>query len=294
MQIQPPSHLTNKDDDDPILLFQNIRTDQLSKQQIFIGGIPFLPATSLELVAYSLHRLERIRPASKEKERRPISHGPQVVLPIDPYRYTWIRFSSKRRKLAAQSFINLPEGAGISWLSRLYGKPLPESVSLVSYTLNMIRLAQAKGYTVFIVGGKDEMLEKLIHNLKRSFPELRIVGKHHGYLKGNSKERVLEALRKTDPHIILAGLGYQKTFHWIQKNYDRFGDCIMINMEGALDIIAGVRKKAPDFIAIRGFSWLWRSINRPWRLYRLLVTFYWFISSLLRKFLGFEKKTVES
>lgn len=283
-------HTTNKDDDDPILLFQNIRTDQLQNQKVFIGGIPFIAADNMELVAYSLHTLEQIRPASKEKERRPVQHGPQIVLPIDPYRYTWIRSSSKRKKFAAQAFLNLPEGAGIKWMSNLYKKDLPESISLVSYTLNMIRLAQAKGYTIFIVGGKDEMLERLIHNLKRSFPNLRIVGKHHGYLKNASKERVLEALRKTDPHIILAGMGFHKTFSWMQKNYDRFGDCIMINMEGALDIIAGTRKKAPDFISVKGYSWLWRSLNRPWRFHRSLIIIYWFFSSLFRRLLGLEKK----
>ncbi len=287
-QVSNP-FLTNKDDDDPILEFKNIDTGHLEIKKIDLGGIPFYPATGSELIAHSLHRLEELR----EMKRRDLhTHsGPQFVIPFDPYRYAWVRMRRKFLEIAQSSFINLPDGAGLLWLARMEGKKLPELVTTIGYSMNLIRLAQAKGYTVFFVGGRDEVLDKLAMNLKRSFPNLRIVGKHHGYLKGASKQRVVEALRKTDPHIIFLGIGYHKGMKWLMENRGALGNCIIVNMAGELDILAGKRKKAPDSFAIRGYTWLWRTMNRPWRWHRFLVIVYWFFGTLFRRIFRRKKST---
>lgn len=288
MTSESSAFFTNKDDDDPILEFKSIDTGHLEVKKVYLGGIPFLPATAPEFLAHSLHRLEELR----ELHRPPHSGvvGPQMVLPFDPYRYTWVRTRKKFFALARSAFINLPDGAGMRWIAHMEECELPELVTTIGYTMNLIRLAQAKGYTVFIVGTRDEVLDKLVVNLRRSFPNLRIVGKHHGYLKGESQRRVVEALRKTDPHIILLGLGYHKGMKWLMEHKGEIGNCIIVNMAGQLDILAGRHKKAPDWFVTHGYTWLWRSMNRPWRWHRFFVIIYWFFTSVFRRLFHKNKK----
>ncbi len=268
------SAITNKNDDDPILELKTIPTESLEKT--VIANVPFYVANGQELLALSMKKLEAMREGHSSSEKPPAL----FVQPLDPYRITWLQRHKRYLAFLRESFINLPDGGGMLWMSRRYRSELPAQISVASYGMNLIRLAQAKNYSLFIVGGKDKTLEKLAANLRRSFPALRIVGKHHGFMKGEARERVLQAIRKTDPHIIFIGLGHHAGLRWTLENRDRLRNAIVLNISGALDTLAGEKKKAPDYFAERGYTWLWRSINRPWRWHRLILVIRWLFYSL--------------
>lgn len=265
---------TNKDDSDPILEYKNIDTSSLPARKVLLGKIPFYQATSADLVAHSIHTLDRMR---EKKSKSTGQFGAQLVFPFDPYRYVWVRFRKRMLAMANESFINLPDGSGMLYMSRALGAPLPELISTVSYAMNLIRIAHAKEYTVFLLGSRDEVVEKLYTNFRRAFTGLRIVGRHHGYLKGEAGPRVLEAISKTDPHILLVGMGYHRSMKWIAENRKYLGDLIVVNVGGAFDTLAGTRKKAPAFVAAAGYTWLWRTLNKPYRWHRFLLVCYWFL-----------------
>ena len=277
--------LTNKDDSDPILEYKNIDTSLLAARRIYLGKIPFYQATSADLVAHSIHRLDKMR---EKKSKSSGQFGPQLVFPFDPYRYVWVRFRKRMLAMANEAFINLPDGSGMLYMARALRQPLPELISTVAYAMNLIRIAHAKEYTVFLLGSRDEVLEKLYTNFRRSFAGLRIVGRHNGYLKGPAASRVLEAVRKTDPHILFVGMGYHRGMRWIEENRSQLGDLIIVNVGGAFDTLAGTNKKAPMFMAAAGYTWLWRTINKPYRWHRLFLVLYWFFETMYYKF--FKKK----
>lgn len=265
---------TNKEDNDPILDYTNIETSHLKTKQFYLQSVPILPATQRELVAYSLHGLEKMRKSEIKN-----NVGPQFVFSVDPFRLVWLKWHRAYHPLVKNAFLVLPEGAGMAFLAKSEGFQIPERVSLISYTMNLIRLAEAKGYTVFLVGSRDEVLEKLVVNLKRSYPKLRIVGKYHGYWKKQGQVRIVEALRKTDPHIVLLGIGYHKGLKFILENKDKLGTCLFINLGGNMDVLSGLRKKAPDAWALKGYTWLWRSLNNPIRWYRMIWVMFLFLRS---------------
>jgi N-acetylglucosaminyldiphosphoundecaprenol N-acetyl-beta-D-mannosaminyltransferase len=277
--------LTNKDDSDPILEYKNIDTSLMAARRVLLGKIPFFQATSGDLVAYSIHRLDQMR---EKKSKSTGQFGPQLVFPFDPYRYVWVRFRKRMLKMVDEAFINLPDGSGMLYMSRALGRPLPELISMVGYAMNLIRIAHAKEYTVFLLGSRDEVLEKLYTNFRRSFAGLRIVGRHHGYIKGESADRVLEAVRKTDPHILFVGMGYHRGMKWIEQNRAQLGDLIVVNVGGSFDTLAGTKTKAPAALAAAGYTWLWRTLNKPYRWHRLFLVAYWFCETMYFKF--FSKK----
>lgn len=280
-------HLTNKDDSDPILEYKNIDTSDFARRRVLLGKIPFYQATSADLVAHSIHRLDQMR---EKKSKSSGTFGPQLVFPFDPYRYVWVRFRKRMLAMANDAFINLPDGSGMLYMSRALKSPLPELISTVAYAMNLIRIAHAKEYTVFLLGSRDEVLEKLYTNFRRSFAGLRIVGRHHGYLDKTSGPRVLEAVRKTDPHILFVGMGYHRGMKWIEENRKDLGDLIVVNVGGSFDTLAGTKKKAPAFMAAAGYTWLWRTLNKPYRWHRFLLVSYWFLETMYFKFFGKKPK----
>ena len=262
-------HITNKEDNDPILDYKYIQESDIDKSKIKLGLIPFYAIDINSYLALTLHRLERMRENNDSYTR-----GVQHVLPINPYQFAKIHSKKKYLSVARTSFINLPASSGMKWISKKLKREIPENISTISYVMNLLRLAHAKNYSIFLVGSSLGILEKLFANLNRSFPRIRIVGRHHGFLKGEAQKRVMEALKKTDPHIILLGMGFHNEMKWIYENKDKLGNCILVSMGGYIDVLAGARKKSPDFIETRNLSWLWRCFNRPQRWFRLFTVFF--------------------
>jgi len=261
---------TAKHDDDPILDYQNIQTDNINQKVKKLCGIPFINASQNELIAYTGKQLSEIYDSKTVI-------GPLHIQPIDPYIFQLIRHKKLYRKIANQSFINLPAAKGMIEISKLSGNPISYIVPSPQFVMNLIRFAQAKDFTLFIIGSNLPVLEKLYGNLMRSFPKLRITGKHPAYMEKSENEKVVSALRKTRPHIVILSLGFKKEMKWIEKNRDSIQNCVLINLNGTLDIMTGRKKRAPDFIEESYLTWLWEALNRPYRWYRLLVLAYGYL-----------------
>lgn len=261
---------TSKLDDDPILDFQNIPTEQISSKLKRIAGIPFYNANQNELIAYTGKKLQ-------EGYSKQDSSNPLHILPVDPYIFQLIRHSSFYRNIALNSFINLPAAKGMVGISRITKNTLSGLIPAPQFVMNLIRFAQAKDFTLFIIGSNSEVLEKLYGNLLRSFPRLRITGKHPAYMEKSENDKVVAALQKTHPHIILLSLGFKKEMKWLHENKNKLKDCVIISLNGNLDIMTGRKKRAPDFIEESYMTWFWECINRPHRWYKLLVLFYGYI-----------------
>ncbi|MDH4200012.1 MAG: WecB/TagA/CpsF family glycosyltransferase [Spirochaetia bacterium] len=258
---------TAKHDDDPILEFQSISTDHLKSQIKNIAGISFYNASQNELIAYTGKTLENIYSSAE-------NIGPMHIQPVDPYIFHLIRHSSLYRSVAQQSFINLPAAKGMIGISKMSGNPVSHIVPAPQFVMNLIRYAHAKDFTIFIIGSNIAILDKLFSNLVRSFPKLRITGKHPAYMDSSENDKVIEALRKTNPHIILLSMGFKKEMKWISENRKKIKNCVVVNLNGTLDIMTGRKKRAPDFIEEAYMTWFWECINRPYRWHRLLVLLY--------------------
>jgi hypothetical protein len=78
-----------------------------------IGGIKFLNAEQNELIAYTGKKLEAIYDSS-------IGYGPLHILPVDPYIFNLLRHSKLYKKIADETFLNLPAAKGMIGLSHIY------------------------------------------------------------------------------------------------------------------------------------------------------------------------------
>jgi N-acetylglucosaminyldiphosphoundecaprenol N-acetyl-beta-D-mannosaminyltransferase len=63
--------------------------------------------------------------------------------------------------------------------------------------------------TLYLIGARDEEIKQFIVNIKLKYPDLNIIGFHHGYIK-NNKEQYDEAVNdilKLNPDFLLCGMG---------------------------------------------------------------------------------------
>ncbi len=210
------------------------------------------------------------------------SGGTYHVISLNPYKLLRFKTNSDLRVISDKADMHLAAGAGLQWAAKRLKTPIKEWIPTLSFMMDIIRIAEIKEYTIFLVGAKPEVVEKSFFNIRKSFPKIRIVGRHGGYFNEEREKSVIEAMRKSEANIIFVGLGFPKEDRWIHKIKSEFKNTVFISVGGCIDIISGDIRKAPAFFIERGLDWFYRIITRPWRIFRLIRVVFFFFSVAVR------------
>ena len=226
----------------------------------------------LDIGIDNLTRQQAVYKVTRMIEDKGVHH----VMILNPYKLHRIRTNSDLRLISDRASMKIASGAGLQWAAKRLKTPLVERIGALSFMMELVRLAEIKAYSIFIVGGKPETAEQAFFNIKKSFPSIRIVGRHGGYFDSNREKSVIEAIRKSEANIVFVGLGFPKEDKWINTIRNEFRNCVFISVGGSLDTISGAERKAPPWFMENGLDWFYRIITRPWRigrLFRLMIFF---------------------
>ena len=108
------------------------------------------------------------------------SGGVYHVIGMNPYKLLRYKSNADLRVICGAADLHLASGAGIQWAAEMLKTPLKERIAPLSFIMDIIRIAEIKEYTIFLVGGKPEIVERAFFNIRKSFPKIRIVGRHGG------------------------------------------------------------------------------------------------------------------
>jgi len=171
----------------------------------------------------------------------------------------------------------VPDGIGIVWASWFYGKKLPERVPGFDIMADLIAWGASHGWKFYLLGGKPGTVDRAKKNLEKVYPNINVVGTHHGYFEENKDEEIIAHINLCCPNIILVGMGAPRQEKWIFKNRRKLNVRLAMGIGGALDIISGKTKRAPEIFTRFGMEWLYRLIKEPARIIRMIVIPLFFI-----------------
>ncbi|WBW50463.1 WecB/TagA/CpsF family glycosyltransferase [Peptoniphilus equinus] len=179
------------------------------------------------------------------------------------------------RRIINSADLVVPDGIGLIYGSKMKRHPLKERVTGFDLSMKLIELAKDKGYSLFLLGTKPEIVKQAYDNLKQD-ADLNIVGYHDGYFKGahlgmadhEEEMTVVAQINSLKPDIIFLGMGYPKQELWIDHNKDRLDAKLIIGNGGVIDILAGVANRAPELFIKLNLEWLYRLIQEPSRIKR--------------------------
>lgn len=166
----------------------------------------------------------------------------------------------------------LTDGQIVVKLSKKYGTAIKERVCMTDFVWNVFDLAIEKGYKVFLLGGKEEILRKATENVKKKLPDLNIVDSYSPPFGFEKDEKLLaetnERIRNSGAEILIVFLGCPKQEKYIAKNKDVYQVPISFTMGGCVDFLAGRVKRAPKWMQNIGLEWFYRFIQEPRRMFR--------------------------
>lgn len=213
------------------------------------------------------------------REREPRRHSA-----LNAAKIVRMRKDERLRQIVAASDVVSADGQSVVWASHLLGKPLPERVAGIDLMQKLLRLAQDRGYGIYLLGATEEVLLKLRERLMREYPGLNMVGRRNGYFSSREEESIVEEINAAGADILFVGISTPRKEYFLGKYQGRLRVPFCMGVGGSFDVLSGKSKRAPHVMRRMGLEWFYRFLQEPARLWkRYLVTNLLFLFYLLRE-----------
>ena len=160
------------------------------------------------------------------------------------------------------------DGASVILASKFLGKPLPERVAGVDLMQSLVALSEKAGYSIYLLGAKQEIVEKTAEVLQQRHPALKLAGFRNGYFKEPDWPIIAEELKQKQPNIVFVGITSPLKEYLIEFLQDTGCDCVFMGVGGSFDVISGAIPRAPLWMQKMNLEWLFRVMQEPKRLFK--------------------------
>jgi N-acetylglucosaminyldiphosphoundecaprenol N-acetyl-beta-D-mannosaminyltransferase len=246
-------------------------------ERIYLLGVPIDPLTVDNLHTLLLTYI--------------LSDDNALVLNVNVYGLNLAYQDPEFRNFLKTGDIIFCDGAGVIFGAKLLGYYVPQRITYADWTWDLAEFAAPRGFTFFFLGARPGVADKAAANLKSRFPDLRIVGTHHGYFDktpGSAEnEAVIEQINVVKPNILIVGFGMPLQERWLRENWDRIDANVALTGGAVFDYVSGELQRAPRWMTDNGLEWLGRLLIEPRRLWkRYLIGNPLFLWRVLKQRLG--------
>jgi len=188
---------------------------------------------------------------------------------------------TKYAKILNSSSLNVADGFGLKIGGSILGQKVPHRITGVNLTWEILKMANKKPYKIMLLGGKPGIAKLAAEKIRAKFANIEIVGAGEGlqikYKKGSidydhkKNQKVINFINQAKPDILLIAFGAPKQEFWIYENIYKIKPVkLAVGVGGTFDFIAGKTKRAPKWIRKIGFEWMYRLIQEPKRIKRII------------------------
>lgn len=198
-----------------------------------------------------------------------------------------------RKQSNVQAIYNASEwvicdGVPVKWAAGFLGTPIVERITGLDLLPNLIKMADEKCFSVFLLGASPGVGEQLKNKIETDYPNCKVKGIYvPPFMPVFSKEenqKMLDAVNQSGADILLVSLTAPKQDIWIAQNKQLLQVPLSIGIGGAFEVMAGLVPRAPKWMHGAGLEWLYRLIQEPKRMYRrYLVEAPLFIPLIIRQ-----------
>jgi N-acetylglucosaminyldiphosphoundecaprenol N-acetyl-beta-D-mannosaminyltransferase len=160
------------------------------------------------------------------------------------------------------------DGQSVVWASRLLGDPLPERVAGIDLMGALLGLAEQRGYRVYFLGARAEVLEQAIARIRERHPALEVAGARDGYFTDEDAPAVCAAIHTSRADLLFVAMTSPRKEYFLGEYGPDLGVPFVMGVGGSIDVIAGVTRRAPVVLQRLGLEWLFRLLQEPRRMFK--------------------------
>ena len=182
--------------------------------------------------------------------------------------------SDKSRDIINRN-LGYPDGIGAVWALKKRGVKDVVKIPGCELWLDIIK-QNYKSKTFYLIGGKQEVLDQTVLNLKRDYPGIKILNYRNGYIKTEEEELALiEDIITHKPDVVFVAMGSPKQEVLMEKLHQKHKATYQ-GLGGSFDVYTGAVKRAPKWWVKNNLEWFYRLLKEPSRIKRQihLIRFY--------------------
>lgn len=206
----------------------------------------------------TLSAVERVIAARGFTQHMAINAAKLVAMQDDP----------KLREIVDGCGLVSADGQGVVWASRLLGDPLPERVAGIDLMHALLALAERRGYRVYFLGARADVLERALERLRHTYPGLTVAGALDGYFSEDEEPEVCARIRASRADILFVAMSSPRKEYFLGANGPSLAVPFVMGVGGSIDVVAGVTRRAPVLWQRLGLEWLFRLLQEPRRMFR--------------------------
>ncbi len=172
-----------------------------------------------------------------------------------------------RRIINDCALINV-DGMPVVWASRLLGKGLKERVAGVDLFEGLMRRSADKGWRVFLLGAREEVVSGVKRIYEQKYPGLTVAGYRNGYWKPEDEAGVVEQIRAAQADLLFVAISSPKKEHFLGRYQAEMKIPFAMGVGGTFDVAVGKVNRAPLWMQKAGLEWFYRFLQEPRRMFR--------------------------
>ena len=201
---------------------------------------------------------------SSGKKRYIVAVNVDVIMKIEDDSYM--------KQITDEADMVLVDGKPLIWIAKWHKHPVKAKISGSDLVPLLCEKSAEKGYSIFIIGGKDGTAEKAKKNLERDYPGIKVVGTYAPPFGFESDVEELDKINKmisiAHPDLLIACFGCPKQEKWIYDNYKKYDAKVSICAGATVDFLAGNMNRAPKWMSEHGLEWFYRFTQEPKRMFK--------------------------
>jgi N-acetylglucosaminyldiphosphoundecaprenol N-acetyl-beta-D-mannosaminyltransferase len=173
------------------------------------------------------------------------------------------------------------DGMPVVWASRLLGKSLKERVAGVDLFESLMKRSAGKGWRVFLLGAKEEVVSGVKTLYEQKYPGLTVAGYRNGYWKPEEEAGVVELIKEARADLLFVAISSPKKEHFLGRYQAEMKIPFAMGVGGTFDVAVGKVKRAPVWMQNAGLEWFYRFLQEPRRMFKRYfvddMAFFWLL-----------------
>jgi len=156
------------------------------------------------------------------------------------------------------------DGIAAIWLARLSGSGKVEKIGSDVLMDSLYEHGSRRRWGFFLLGGPRGAAKSAADKINEVYPDLQILGTHHGYFNRSEEDRIIARINSLSPDILIVGMGMPKQEKWIRRNRNKLKVGLITSCGAYIEQIS---EKGlgyfPKWANRFHLSWLLRVIKNP-------------------------------
>ena len=192
---------------------------------------------------------------------------PRVIQFMNANKVAMIRNDPAMSDLLRRADYVLADGQPMLPMAAMLGLYIPERIDGIGLMHKLLALADREGFSVFLLGAKQEIVETCVERIGVEFPGVKVAGFRNGYFSEKEIPEIASQVRAAAPDFLFLGMGSPTKERLADEWREQLGARVIQGVGGSFDVMAGMVKRAPLWMQRMGIEWLYRVIQEPRRMF---------------------------